>query len=882
MKAMFNRMWCRSSHALLTLSLLMLAIMAGCNSGDSPTATPSSTASSVSMIIGPAGGTITHPSGVQVLIPAGALDADTTIGIARNSSGAPARLADGQPADPIYEFTPHDLIFNKPVRFFMPVPAGTTTAVPLIASFGQGWEALEAVVANGFAQWSRNTFSWASLNTPCASINSNDPHPCAHSSGKAFVTATPSTAITQLTGVENPLGFFTTVGNAGSYAVNTTTLTELHLTMLYRGAPDCTNGTARLKRLIPGAGGPAQLVTPPGEVPAVLDANARGTVTFDIPWDPSTTTTTAYVVQFSCDRPNYNPGGGYTTGGFDWFTFIPSVSGVQGFTYGGTITGLTSSGLELQNGPREVLTVPANSTAFTFLTRLASGAAYNISVRTQPAGQHCTVQNGTSSLTTGITSDVADIVVNCTGITIGGTVSGLTGTGLVLRNNGGNDLPIAANGPFTFTNPVAVGTNYTVTVQTQPTGQTCTVTNGSGTTGITAVTNVAVTCIGSGPVPLMATSIATGFWSSLVAATDGTVWAWGQFVDPVTGGFKASAPFATTPVQVQGLSGVTAVAMTSELPSFYALHNDGTVSAWGNNSSGQLGDRTVTTRPTHGKVLNGATTPIDEVCSISAGAHFLVMARDESCSPGASGIASGPWIVGLFPGTVIGGDTTSPSPVNGAIAKAVPGLPTGVAVSQMSACSAANCGGAVFFRLANGNSFVWGNNASSTNKLGAGTSTAFAGGLGGPLNASFFWAGASNVRLGRTFAVASTSTGSLEAVGGNLNGELGNGAANSSTQLTPVSVLTNVTALSAGQVNAAAITNGELWVWGALGSGSTYSFTQPTRLGTSAGFTQVSVGDAHGLAIGSGGQVFSWGEGGGFGALGRSGSGGTPAAVFKP
>lgn len=870
MKTMFNRLCSRSSHTMLTLPLLMLAVMTGCNSGDSPTATTSSTASSVSMVIGPLGGTITHPDGVQVVIPAGALGADTTIGIARNAAGAPARFANGQPAGPIYEFTPHDLIFNKPVRFFMPVPAGTTTATPLIASFGQGWEALEAVVANGIAQWSRNTFSWSSLNTPCANWG-NDPHPCAHSSGKAFVTATPSTAITQLTGVENPFGFFTAVGNAGSYAVNTTTLTELHLTMLYRGAPDCTNGTARLKRLILGAGGPAQLVTPPGEVPAVLDANKRGTVTFDIPWDPNSTVTTAYVVQFSCDRPDYNPGGGYSTGGFDWFTFIPSALGVQGFTYGGTITGLTSSGLELQNGPREVLTVPANSTAFTFLTRLASGAAYNISVRTQPAGQHCTVQNGTSSVSSGITSDVADIVVNCTGITIGGTVSGLTGTGLVLQRNGGNDLPITANGPFTFTNPVAVGATYNVTVFAQPTGQTCTVTNGVGTTALAPVTNVTVTCVGSGPVPLIATSIATGFGSSLVAATDGTVWAWGQFVDPVTGWFKASAPFATVPVQVQGLSGVSAVSVSSEAAAFYALHSDGTVSAWGNNASGQLGDRTTTIRTQPVKVLNGVITPIDEVCSISAGTNFLVMARDESCSPGVSGVVSGPWIVGLLSGS-IGGDSS------GTVSKAVPGLPSGVAVSQMSACSAANCQGAVFFRLANGNSYVWGNN--SSNRLGAGTSNPFAGGTGGPADASFFWSGTSGVRLGRTFSVASNGAGSLVAVGGDLNGELGNGAAGSSSLLTPVSVLTNVTALSAGQVNAAAVTNGELWVWGTLGN-TVYNFTTPTRLGTGTGFTQVSVGDAHGLAIGSGGQVFSWGEAS-FGALGRSGSGGIPAAVFKP
>ncbi len=35
--------------------------------------------------------------------------------------------------------------------------------------------------------------------------------------------------------------------------------------------------------------------------------------------------------------------------------------------------------------------------------------------------------------------------------TVGGVVSGLSGTGLVLQNNGGNNLSINANGSFTFT-----------------------------------------------------------------------------------------------------------------------------------------------------------------------------------------------------------------------------------------------------------------------------------------------------------------------------------------------------------------------------------------------------------------------------------------------
>jgi len=80
--------------------------------------------------------------------------------------------------------------------------------------------------------------------------------------------------------------------------------------------------------------------------------------------------------------------------------------------------------------------------------------------------------------------------------TVGGTVSGLAGTGLVLRNNGGDDLPISTNGAFTFATPVASGGAYTVTVFAQPgtPTQTCTVGNGSGTVGAVNLSSVAVAC----------------------------------------------------------------------------------------------------------------------------------------------------------------------------------------------------------------------------------------------------------------------------------------------------------------------------------------------------------------------------------------------------
>jgi sugar lactone lactonase YvrE len=77
--------------------------------------------------------------------------------------------------------------------------------------------------------------------------------------------------------------------------------------------------------------------------------------------------------------------------------------------------------------------------------------------------------------------------------TVGGTVTGLSGT-LVLRNNGGNARTLTANGSFTFSTALTKGTAYSVTVSNQPVGQTCTVANGSGTVGTANVTNVQVAC----------------------------------------------------------------------------------------------------------------------------------------------------------------------------------------------------------------------------------------------------------------------------------------------------------------------------------------------------------------------------------------------------
>ncbi len=80
--------------------------------------------------------------------------------------------------------------------------------------------------------------------------------------------------------------------------------------------------------------------------------------------------------------------------------------------------------------------------------------------------------------------------------TIGGSVTGLAGDGLVLQNNLGDDLSIAANGSFVFTATQVGGANYSISVLSNPTGlsQTCAVTNETGTMAAANVTDVLVSC----------------------------------------------------------------------------------------------------------------------------------------------------------------------------------------------------------------------------------------------------------------------------------------------------------------------------------------------------------------------------------------------------
>lgn len=160
------------------------------------------------------------------------------------------------------------------------------------------------------------------------------------------------------------------------------------------------------------------------------------------------------------------------------------------------VTGLDGAGLVLQNNMTDNLTITTNGT-HTFSTEIASGASYAVSVLSQPSGrtQECTVSNGGGTVGG---AAITNITVTCvtTAFSVGGTVTGLVGSGLILQDNGGDNHPVGANGTFAFTTPVNSGDTYNVTVFANPAGptQTCTVTGGTGTVGAGPVSTVVVNC----------------------------------------------------------------------------------------------------------------------------------------------------------------------------------------------------------------------------------------------------------------------------------------------------------------------------------------------------------------------------------------------------
>jgi len=216
-------------------------------------------------------------------------------------------------------------------------------------------------------------------------------------------------------------------------------------------------------------GGDNLTVTTNGTLPFATKIAAGGTYAVTVFTQPATQTCTVTA------------GGGTATA-----NETAIVTCVSQYTISAQVSGLVGT-LVLQDNGGNNLTVMTNGTS-AFTTTIAAGAAYAVTVFAQPASQICTVTAGAGTANANETA-----VVTCVSqYTISATVSGLTGT-VVLQDNGGNNLTVTTNGTSAFTNKIAAGGAYAVTVFTQPATQNCSVTMGAGTAN--ANETAVVTCV---------------------------------------------------------------------------------------------------------------------------------------------------------------------------------------------------------------------------------------------------------------------------------------------------------------------------------------------------------------------------------------------------
>jgi alpha-tubulin suppressor-like RCC1 family protein len=269
-----------------------------------------------------------------------------------------------------------------------------------------------------------------------------------------------------------------------------------------------------------------------------------------------------------------------------------------------------------------------------------------------------------------------------------------------------------------------------------------------------------------------------------------------------------------------------------------------TATAWGRNTSGQLGDGTTvgpekcegteacSASPVAVSALNGVTAVA------AGGGHSLALLENGTV-----------WAWGANGSGQLGNGTTTGSDVP-------------VAVSELKGVTAIAAGGTHSLALlSNGTVVAWGNN--SFGQLGNGTTK--------ESNVPVAVSGLEKVKAisaGNSFSEAMLENGTVMAWGDNQEGQLGNGTKESSHVPVAVSKLTGVTAISAGGNHSLALlgASGKVMAWGEnsfgeLGNGKTEASAVPVAVvGLSERVNTIAAGGEHSLALLSNTTVVAWGE----------------------
>jgi 6-phosphogluconolactonase (cycloisomerase 2 family) len=166
-----------------------------------------------------------------------------------------------------------------------------------------------------------------------------------------------------------------------------------------------------------------------------------------------------------------------------------------------------------------------------------------------------------------------------TGSQLGGSLSGFTGTGLVLQDGLGDSVSVPAGSTtFSFGAQIALGKSFSVTVLTQPGSppQICDVNNGTGVAGA-AVIGITVVCAAPVAVLYATNQAANDITEYLIHATTGALVSIGAISTSVSPYSMAASPSGQFVYVANG---------TSTSVSAYAVTGSGSLSSKGTFTSG--------------------------------------------------------------------------------------------------------------------------------------------------------------------------------------------------------------------------------------------------------------------------------------------------------
>ena len=312
---------------------------------------------------------------------------------------------------------------------------------------------------------------------------------------------------------------------------------------------------------------------------------------------------------------------------------------------------------------------------------------------------------------------------------------------------------------------------------------------------------------------------AAGTYHSLVLCSDGTLAAWGYNGSGQLG--NGSTAQSTIPVAVSmagALAGKTVIAVAAGLYYSLALCSDGTLAAWGDNDSGQLGNGgTISSNVPVAVTTAGALAGKTVIAMAAGNSHCLALCADGTLAAwGSNSLGQ------LGNGSAMSYTTFGLVPVAVNMAGVLAGK-TVIAVAAGNAFSLALC--------SDGSIATWGGSLTVPSNLPV------------ALNMSGALAGKTvrAVAAGSVHSMALCTDGSLAAWGTNTYGQLGNGGTLSSD--VPVAVKTlgvlsgkTVVAMAAGSSHSLVqCADGTLVAWGRnsdgqLGNGGTTDSSVPVAV----------------------------------------------------